>query len=171
MDVWRAGSSNARFDGNPNQVQELISQLYSYVLIGTQFSDITSYDPQYVEAYNLYNMNEFIDDTLTRSSGYYDDKTLSGHPSGMVYYSPKMNDSIGQITGYVLQENADASTITDVSVTNTLTLTSRALFEDINQTSAISKRDLGELLFNTYHWYIADDTLSLDLYIPSYISG
>lgn len=160
METWKTGPGT-------RELRDFVSALYSLYLLSVMYGE--PFDPAIADAYYVFSMNEFIQDTLTYPVSYYDD-IIQVTPPSDPWTSVKISAEKAKIAAYTVPEEDALTAIQDDSRTVSSKVISKALFEDQVVTATKNKQEMGEYIYNDLHYKQVVQVLATDLELPSYIT-
>lgn len=145
MNAWAAASGPSRTE---TASRSLISAIYSYLAchftFGTSLTDVGV-----MAAHKIYNMNGFVDSTLSRPDDWYNDLDTSGIPTP-TYESNRMDADISVISASPdTTETAAILTINSLSSASASSVNYSFLFEDPAPTGTMTKANQATYIFTT----------------------
>lgn len=150
-----------------DSVSNLISALYSYVLLNLNFG--TSFSATTVTALVVFDINGFITSTLARSVDYYND-LVEDPPSSDIWTSAKMTADITAVGNNTVEADK-INTAFNTSKAVIGPFMSNILFNDVTPTASASKQQVGIEIFNNLDYKKVYQNLNVgSLTLPGYIT-
>lgn len=162
MNNWKNAARETKVAG-------LVSSIYSYVMLNLNFGT-SSGSLAIMQAYYVFNMNNFVDNTLARATDYYND-LVENPPSSGTYTSAKITADVSQINGYATQEDNRISAANSTAASTSSVFVNTALFNDVTPIGSASKQDMGNYIFTTMNYKKVYQNLNVgSLALPPYIT-
>lgn len=157
MTSWKSVSRNT-------SLTNMTQALYTYANLGYCFNITPSNLPN-IDAYYIFNMGGFVQSTLGRSVGYYDDLYDDDpSPAHEDWQSSKITADKSTISGYSSTESSRISNVSTYSSAAATEMVSKSLYGDVPAIANPTKAFMWNKIFNDLHYakiYTALSTLTV----------
>jgi hypothetical protein len=133
-----------------SEISDFFFGAYGYVsfnrIYGTDGSLITKFDAQ-----NIYNINNFVSNCISRPVNYYNDLLII--PATSQYTSALLSTDLGTINNSTTVETSLIANLSTLGRTPIQSLQVTMLFSNIQPTGSVNKETIRDLFFVDLHWF------------------